>query len=233
LTQRERIERYERMLDRAQETVRQMEAAQSAFEDIRDDLSALEKYYTSPEWRADYEADEAGLLPTDLKRGVLSQDGIDGLLERARRIDGVRETAVSDKIIHYNAEFICNFEELKTQIEAEDKAKLHRFLIDRFGFIFKINQYYWMPVAEGKARDFDEADAATQRELMRPLSHRQYRMVERSFSRWKEEEELVISSIWDFLHDNGRIYEKKVMSVAEVSGCSMILENVYSCLARE
>lgn len=31
----------------------------------------------------DYEADEAGLLPADLKRGVLSQDGIDDLLERA------------------------------------------------------------------------------------------------------------------------------------------------------
>ena len=33
-----------------------------------------------------------------------------------------------------------------------------------------------------------------------------------------------------FLHDNGRIYEKKVMSIAEVSGCSLVLEEVYRCL---
>ena len=41
----------------------------------------LEEYYTSGEWRGDYEADEAGLLPPDLKRGVLSQDGVYNLLE--------------------------------------------------------------------------------------------------------------------------------------------------------
>lgn len=44
------------------------------------------------------------------------------------------------------------------QIEAGDRLKLHRFLIDRFGFIFGINQYYWMLIAEGRARDFDKAD---------------------------------------------------------------------------
>ena len=88
VTQRERIERYERMLDRAERAVRQLEEARDAFESVRDDLAALERYYTSPEWRADYEADEAGLLPADLKRGVLSQDGIDSLLERAREAGG-------------------------------------------------------------------------------------------------------------------------------------------------
>lgn len=230
MTQRERIERYERMLDRAERAVRQMEAAQHAFEDARGDLAELEKYYTSPEWRADYGADEAGLLPADLKRGVLSQDGIDGLLERARQLGGAREAKASDKIIRYDAGFLRDFEALKAQIEAGDKPRLHRFLVDRFGFIFKVNQYYWMPVAEGRARDFDEADEATRRELMRPLSHRQYRMIERSFSRWKEEEDLVLWSIWDFLHDNGRIYKKKVMSAAEVGGCSLVLENVYRAM---
>ena len=36
----------------------------------------LDEYYTSGEWQEDYEADEEGLLPADLKRGVLSQDGL-------------------------------------------------------------------------------------------------------------------------------------------------------------
>ena len=48
----------------------------------------------------------------------------------------------------------------------------------------------------------------------------------------EEEEELVIASVWDFLHDNGGIYKKRVMSPAEVSGCSLILEQVFCCLAQ-
>jgi hypothetical protein len=40
----------------------------------------LDAYYTSGEWQEDYEADEAGLLPAELKRGVLSQDGLYDLL---------------------------------------------------------------------------------------------------------------------------------------------------------
>ncbi|MBR6294751.1 MAG: DUF4298 domain-containing protein, partial [Lachnospiraceae bacterium] len=42
---------------------------------------------TSPEWKQDFADDEAGLLPGDLKRGVLSEDGIYNLLERYREIE--------------------------------------------------------------------------------------------------------------------------------------------------
>ena len=45
-------------------------------------LGQLSDYYGSPEWKRDYAADEAGLLPSDLKRGVLSEDGIYNLLEK-------------------------------------------------------------------------------------------------------------------------------------------------------
>lgn len=36
----------------------------------------LVSYYDSKQWQKDYELDEKGLLPNDLKRGVLSQDGV-------------------------------------------------------------------------------------------------------------------------------------------------------------
>ena len=36
----------------------------------------MDAYYTSGKWREDYEADERGELPPDLKRGVLSQDAL-------------------------------------------------------------------------------------------------------------------------------------------------------------
>ena len=41
---------------------------------------ALKEYYESGLWLSDYEADERGELPADLKRGVLSQDGLYNML---------------------------------------------------------------------------------------------------------------------------------------------------------
>ena len=86
MTRQERIARYEAALERAGRAARQWEEARQAYESVRDDLDALEAYYTGPEWKADYEADEAGLLPAGLKRGVLSQDGIDNVLEPFREL---------------------------------------------------------------------------------------------------------------------------------------------------
>ena len=48
--------------------------------DIREDIRLLEEYYHSPLWRSDFEADEAGLLPADLPRGVLSEDAVYNVL---------------------------------------------------------------------------------------------------------------------------------------------------------
>lgn len=44
----------------------------------------LLSYYEGGQWLLDYEADQRGQLPRDLKRGVLSQDGIWNLLEAQR-----------------------------------------------------------------------------------------------------------------------------------------------------
>ena len=68
----ERVEKYERLFDEV-----------SAQPD-QEKLAALDTYYTSGEWRDDYEADERGELPPDLKRGVLSQDALYDLLQEAR-----------------------------------------------------------------------------------------------------------------------------------------------------
>ena len=80
----DRIARYEQMLDRAEAAAKQVEAALEAYDSVREELKQLEAYYTSREWKADFDADAAGKLPADLKRGVLSEDGIDSVLERFR-----------------------------------------------------------------------------------------------------------------------------------------------------
>ena len=70
----------ERRLNRALAAVKRLSSALDKWEDAQEAITELDKYYTSGVWRQDFEDDEAGLLPADLKRGVLSEDGIWDLL---------------------------------------------------------------------------------------------------------------------------------------------------------
>lgn len=47
---------------------------------FHDLLKTLIQYYEGGQWLQDYQLDENGLLPPDLKRGVLSEDGVYNLL---------------------------------------------------------------------------------------------------------------------------------------------------------
>ena len=55
---------------------------------LQPEIDRLAAYYSSEAWKADFAADEAGLLPANLKRGVLSEDGVYGILERFGEIEG-------------------------------------------------------------------------------------------------------------------------------------------------
>ena len=80
MTRIERITNMESLFDKSEEVVKRLEAALKDFAELEHDIAKLEAYYNSPQWRKDFEADEAGKLPQDLKRGVLSEDGIYDLL---------------------------------------------------------------------------------------------------------------------------------------------------------
>ena len=47
---------------------------------VKEMLDRLLQYYEGGLWMKDYEYDEKGMFPADLKRGVLSQDGLYNLL---------------------------------------------------------------------------------------------------------------------------------------------------------
>ena len=47
---------------------------------LQEKIGILIQYYESEQWKIDYSADERGELPADLKRGVLSEDGVYNLL---------------------------------------------------------------------------------------------------------------------------------------------------------
>lgn len=85
----ELLTRVREMEDRYDEVTRVLaglDEAISEFKDYKSDLMALKEYMESGQWKKDYEADEAGLIPKDMKRGVLSEDGLYGLLQGAGRI---------------------------------------------------------------------------------------------------------------------------------------------------
>ena len=82
----ERIKEMELIMDRVTKVMGELESKLSEFEALQPDIQRLEKYYTGKAWKSDFKLDEEGKLPTDLKRGVLSEDGVYDLLERNREL---------------------------------------------------------------------------------------------------------------------------------------------------
>ena len=75
-----RIRYYEEILDEARRLL-DSGVTLSGAPDFQEKIQELADYYDSPEWMEDFEADEKGLLPADLSRGVLSEDAVYDLLE--------------------------------------------------------------------------------------------------------------------------------------------------------
>ena len=89
----ERVSAMEVAYDRSSGVAEALEEALDAFEGNMSNLEELSEYLGSGLWLKDFEADEAGLLPEGLKRGVLSEDGLydllagcDGLRRRLMRL---------------------------------------------------------------------------------------------------------------------------------------------------
>lgn len=76
---KEAIERV-RCMERCFDALQQMAAENSDTID-KALLGELIAYYESGQWLQDYTLDEQGCFPADLKRGVLSQDGVYDFLE--------------------------------------------------------------------------------------------------------------------------------------------------------
>ncbi len=76
----ERIKEMEGYLDEALEAVSALEAALVKYSEALPRIRELASYYSSPLWRKDFEDDCEGNIPKDLKRGVLSEDGIYNML---------------------------------------------------------------------------------------------------------------------------------------------------------
>ena len=81
-----RIKDMEAALDISKAAVDKLAEAMDAYEAVQDRYNALLDYYSNGQWRADFEADEEGLLPAGLKRGVLSEDAVYELITEHREL---------------------------------------------------------------------------------------------------------------------------------------------------
>ena len=81
IKQIERIERMEQHLNRVMHAAKGGNDALNEYEAVQEALRELEAYYGSNTWKQDFEDDEQGKLPRNLKRGVLSEDAIWNVLE--------------------------------------------------------------------------------------------------------------------------------------------------------
>lgn len=82
-----RISYYEELYDKIKKALAELETAISEFEALKPDIAHLASYYESDGWKKDFEDDEAHILPQNLKRGVLSEDGIYLLLDAVKETD--------------------------------------------------------------------------------------------------------------------------------------------------
>ena len=94
-SQIERIKRYENMMNEVKEALQKADAAIEAYKQVRPKIRKLERYYTGSMWKKDFIASENGELPEDLLCGVLSEDGINDVLdedlELKKKIRGLRK----------------------------------------------------------------------------------------------------------------------------------------------
>ena len=94
----DRITAMEAVLQTGRQAVSEAEAGFERLKEVAARLVTLNEYYGSPLWWQDFEDDEAGKLPSDLPRGILSEDEAFNLLEDYRGLLA-RMREFADKVL--------------------------------------------------------------------------------------------------------------------------------------
>ena len=70
-----RIDKMEKIMDKSADIFRKLNIVLDKLEENLSDYKKLDEYYSSENWFLDVEDFNNGVLPEDLKCGVLSEDG--------------------------------------------------------------------------------------------------------------------------------------------------------------
>lgn len=79
--QTDRIKRMEAILDESKAALKNLNEAIDHYVRLLPEIKELQYYYDNGGWLKDFKDDEAGLIPKDLKRGILSEDELYTFLE--------------------------------------------------------------------------------------------------------------------------------------------------------
>ncbi|MCR4690706.1 MAG: DUF4298 domain-containing protein [Lachnospiraceae bacterium] len=88
MNQTDRIRLMEEKMDRVRSAMEELSTAADLYKELQQDIKDLERYYETV-WRDDFEDDEKGKLPQELKRGVLSENELYNLLSD---IDAIKKS---------------------------------------------------------------------------------------------------------------------------------------------
>ena len=93
-----RIKKMEDDFNLVSEVVKSLDEALADYEAIQRRINRLTEYQESGQWLEDYEADERGELPKylELRRGVLSEDGLDNLLRNVANVHSRMQALVEE-----------------------------------------------------------------------------------------------------------------------------------------
>ena len=82
----QRIKDFEYKFNEVSRVLAALDMALDEFAGVKNYIDDLREYMESGQWKADFEADERGEIPSDIERGVLSEDGLYDLLDEVDRI---------------------------------------------------------------------------------------------------------------------------------------------------
>ena len=86
MTQIERISEMEKILDKTTLNLNSLLESVRNFTSVLPEYKMLLSYYSGGLWMKDFEDDENGKLPKNLKRGVLSEDAVYDLITEIQNL---------------------------------------------------------------------------------------------------------------------------------------------------
>ena len=95
--QLQRIMYMEQLMEKVSGALELLSKAAEGYLAIQPQLEELTAYYESKLWQEDFDDDSAGKLPAQLKRGVLSEDGVYDLLCEQDRLLSELAALVKEK----------------------------------------------------------------------------------------------------------------------------------------
>lgn len=86
MNQISRINKFEKLLNNANDTIKELALILEKYATCQKDIQELDKYYGSDDWYQDVDSYDMKLLPKDIKAGILSEDAIYDLLDNNKRM---------------------------------------------------------------------------------------------------------------------------------------------------